>query len=158
MVLKNFCKEKRFVGLAPIAVVSYQCMTVYVMAVAKIIRTENIKYMENITADKSNIAACGLYCGACRKFLSGKCPGCKNNEKASWCKIRQCCISKGYHTCAECERDVRECKIYSNIISKVFALLFNSDRPACISYIREHGEIAYAEEMSKRKCQTIKRK
>lgn len=26
------------------------------------------------------------------------------------------------------------------------------------SYIREHGEIAYAEEMSKRKCQTIKRK
>ncbi len=29
-----------------------------------------------------------------------KCPGCKNNEKASWCKIRQCCISKGYHTCA----------------------------------------------------------
>ena len=113
--------------------------------------------MESIRVSKDNIAACGLYCGACRKFLSGKCPGCKNNEKASWCKIRQCCISKGYHTCAECERDVRECKIYSNFISKVFALLFNSDRPACISYIREHGEMAYAEEMSKRKCQTIKR-
>jgi len=90
--------------------------------------------MKSITASKDNIAACGLYCGACRKFLSGKCLGCKNNEKASWCKI------------------------YSNFISKVFALLFNSNRPACISYIREHGEIAYAEEMSKRKCQTIKRK
>lgn len=114
--------------------------------------------MKSITVSKDNIAACGLYCGACRKFLSGKCPGCKNNEKASWCKIRQCCISKGYHTCAECERDVRECKIYSNFISKVFALLFNSDRPACISYIREQGEIAYVEEMNKRKCQTIKRK
>ncbi|MCR6509690.1 MULTISPECIES: DUF3795 domain-containing protein [Bacteroides] len=114
--------------------------------------------MKSITASKDNIAACGLYCGACRKFLSGKCPGCNNNEKASWCKIRKCCISKGYHTCAKCEHDVRECKIYSNLISKVFALLFNSDRPACISYIREHGEIAYAEEMSKRKCQTIKRK
>ena len=35
---------------------------------------------------------------------------------------------------------------------------FTSDRPASISYIREHGEIAYAEEMSRRKCQTIKRK
>lgn len=114
--------------------------------------------MKSITADRNNIASCGLYCGACRKFLSEKCPGCKNNEKASWCKIRQCCISKGYRTCAECERDVRECKIYSNFISKVFALLFNSDRPACIRYIKEHGGIAYAEEMAKRKCQTIKRK
>lgn len=114
--------------------------------------------MKQIIATSDSIAACGLYCGACRKFLSGKCPGCKNNEKASWCKIRQCCISKGYHTCAGCERDVRECKIYSNFISKVFALLFNSDRPACISYIRAHGEIAYAKEMSIRKCQTIKRK
>lgn len=128
------------------------------MAVAKIIQIENIEYMGNITTDINNIAACGLHCGACRKFLSGKCPGCRNNEKASWCKIRKCCINKGYHTCAECECDVRECKTYSNFISKVFALLFNSDRPACISYIREHGEIAYAEEMSRRKCQTIKRK
>ena len=106
--------------------------------------------MENLTADKNNIAACGLYCGACRKFLSGKCPGCEKNEKASWCKIRQCCISKGYHTCAECKRDVRECKTYSNFLSKVFAFIFNSDRPACISYIRE--------EMSRKGCQTIKRK
>ncbi len=73
-------------------------------------------------------------------------------------QIRQCCISKGHHTCAECDRDVRECKIYSNFIDKVFALIFNSDRPACINYIRAHVEIAYADEMSKRKCQTIKRK
>lgn len=90
--------------------------------------------MNQIIATPDSIAACGLYCGACRKFCIGKCPGCKNNEKASWCKI------------------------YSNVISKVFALLFNSDRPACISYINGHGETAYAEEMSKRKCQTIKRK
>ncbi len=113
--------------------------------------------MNQIIATPDSIAACGLYCGACRKFLSGKCPGCKNNEKASWCKIRQCCISKGYHTCAECERDVRECKIYSNFISKVFALLFNSDRPACIDYIKDHGMAAFAEEMTCRRCQTIKR-
>lgn len=131
---------------------------VYVVAVAKIIRTENIEYMEHITADKNNIAACGLYCGACRKFLEGKCSGCTNNEKASWCKIRRCCIGNGYHTCAECEREVKECKTYSNFIGKVFALLFNSDRPACISYIKKHGEQAYAEEMATRNCKTIKRK
>lgn len=43
-------------------------------------------------------------------------------------------------------------------ISKVFAFLFNSDRSACISYIKEQGEQAFAEEMTKRKCQTIRRK
>lgn len=40
----------------------------------------------------------------------------------------------------------------------MFAFLFSSDRPACIRYIKEHGEQAFAEEMTKRKCQTIKRK
>lgn len=37
-------------------------------------------------------------------------------------------------------------------------ILFNSDRSACISYIKEQGEQAFAEEMTKRKCQTIRRK
>jgi len=82
-VLKSSYKGKKNVGLAPIAVVSYPCITENVMAVAKIIQIENIEYMGNITTDINNIAACGLHCGACRKFLSGKCPGCRNNEKAS---------------------------------------------------------------------------
>lgn len=30
--------------------------------------------MESITVSKDNIAACGLYCGACRKFLSANAP------------------------------------------------------------------------------------
>ncbi|WP_206225141.1 hypothetical protein [Parabacteroides sp. ZJ-118] len=59
---------------------------------------------------------------------------------------------------AACSSDVKECRIYSNFIGKVFSILFKSDRPACISYIREHGEQAFAEEMTRRKCQTIKRK
>ncbi len=109
-------------------------------------------------ADKEYIAACGLYCGACRKFLSGKCPGCHRNEKATWCKTRQCTMGKGYHTCAECNLDVKECRLYSNMVSKIFSFLFNSDRPACINYIKEYGEQAFAEEMACRKCQTIKRK
>lgn len=40
--------------------------------------------MKEIEADKNLIAACGLYCGACRKYLSAKCYGCHNNEKATW--------------------------------------------------------------------------
>ena len=111
-----------------------------------------------IKADASRIAACGLYCGACRKYIKGACPGCHQNEKASWCKIRQCCQNKGYATCAECEMNVKECKIHSNFIGKIFAFLFNSDRAACIRYIKENGAEAFAQEMAQRKIQTIKRK
>ena len=113
--------------------------------------------MKEITVDTKNIAACGLYCGACKKYRMGKCPGCHENEKASWCKIRKCCIEKGFHTCAECEMDVKDCRLHNNLIGKFFAFVFRSDRPACIRYIRKNGEQAFAEEMTKRGEQTIKK-
>lgn len=115
-------------------------------------------YMKNIESDKQLIAACGLYCGACRKYLSERCPGCRLNEKASWCKIRTCVHRYGFHSCAECSKDVAECRTYSNLIGKIFAFVFRSDRPACIRYIREHGEETFADEMTKRRCQTMKKK
>lgn len=114
--------------------------------------------MKQITADTGHIAACGLYCGACRKYLADKCSGCKDNKKAEWCKIRSCCLANGYSTCAGCSKDVANCSKFSNLIGKVFAFLFNSDREACIRYIKENGEQAFAKEMSERKCQTMKRK
>ncbi|HQO22482.1 MAG TPA: DUF3795 domain-containing protein, partial [Spirochaetota bacterium] len=57
---------------------------------------------KEITSDKSNIAFCGLYCGACNWFLSGKCAGCAKNEKAKWCKTRTCCLENSYKSCADC--------------------------------------------------------
>ena len=45
--------------------------------------------MKTIAPDNKNIAACGLYCGACRKFLAEKCSGCKPNKKATWCKMSE---------------------------------------------------------------------
>lgn len=113
--------------------------------------------MDKIKVDRRQIGACGLYCGACRKYAGGKCPGCRDNENASWCKIRKCCQEKGFHTCAECDKDVKECKIHNNFIGKVFALIFRSDRAACIRNIRENGEQAYAEEMTRRGLQTMKK-
>lgn len=113
--------------------------------------------MKNIKADKQLIAACGLYCGACRKYLAEKCPGCHLNGKVTWCKIRTCVHQHGFHSCAECGMDVAQCKTYSNFIGKIFAFLFRSDRPACVRYIREHGEEKFAEEMTRRRCQTMKK-
>lgn len=114
--------------------------------------------MDTTTNNSQLIAACGLYCGACRKFLKGKCPGCKGNEKASWCKIRKCCLEKGFHTCAECDKDVKECRIHNNLVDKLFAFLFNSDRSACIHHIKKHGEEAFAKTMADKKQMTIKKR
>ena len=112
-----------------------------------------------IKADKNLIAKCGLYCGACRSYLSGKCAGCKDNVKATWCKIRQCCMENNYLSCADCQKmELKECKKFNNFISKIFAVLFRSDRPACIARIKEIGYEDFALEMAKNQTHTIKRK
>lgn len=104
------------------------------------------------------VAACGLYCGACRKHIQGNCPGCSGNEKAQWCKIRACCREHVYRSCADCPGETyTTCKKFNNLIGKVFALLFRSDRPACIARIKTVGYEQYAKEMHETKRQTIKK-
>jgi hypothetical protein len=118
-----------------------------------------MKTMKEVTVDKNLIAYCGLYCGACRSYLTGKCPGCKDNVKASWCKIRQCCTENDLSSCADCKSiPVMECKKYNNFISKIFGVVFNSDRSACISRIREIGYDGFAIEMADNKRPSMKRK
>ena len=43
--------------------------------------------MKEIVADPKLVAYCGLYCGACGAYLRGRCPGCIENYKATWCKV-----------------------------------------------------------------------
>ena len=112
---------------------------------------------KEVKIDKELIAYCGLYCGACGKFIKGNCPGCRKNEKAKWCKIRTCCINNNYHTCAECQMNTHDCKKFNNFFSKLFALIFKSDRNACIRRINDIGEENYAKEMSDKGKMTIKK-
>lgn len=113
----------------------------------------------NIPADKKLIAYCGLYCGACRRLLNGKCPGCADNAKATWCKVRSCCISNGIASCADCKTvGHQRCKLFNNFMAKLFGVLFNSDREKCIERIKEVGYLAYAVEMADSRMQTLKRK
>ena len=102
--------------------------------------------MPDSANDPGPVACCGLYCGACRAYLKGKCPGCRDNEKAGWCTVRLCCRENGYGTCAECVivDDVRDCGKLNSFVSKLFALVFRSDRPASLDRIREVGIAAYA--------------
>jgi hypothetical protein len=116
--------------------------------------------MRQITADPKFVAYCGLFCGACGAYLKERCPGCVGNDKAAWCGIRKCCKEKGYSSCAECKdfSDAMDCRKFNNFMSKVFGLIFRSDRAACIRQIKEAGREGHARKMAEAKTQTIKRR
>lgn len=115
--------------------------------------------MNEIVNDKNLVAYCGLYCGSCGAFRRNRCKGCHYNDKATWCKIRTCCKSNNYSTCAECKEhhNTRECSFVNNFISKIFAFIFKSDRNACIDQIRSKGLEYHAQEMSSTGLQSIKK-
>lgn len=115
--------------------------------------------MRDVVASVDLVAYCGLYCGGCGAYLKERCNGCHKNEKASWCKIRLCCMGKGIASCATCNEyaDPKECKKFNNIMSKVFALLFKSDRAACIAQIKEAGLEGHAKKMAGLKKHSIKK-
>ncbi|MCE1198306.1 MAG: DUF3795 domain-containing protein [Marinilabiliales bacterium] len=117
------------------------------------------KIQEPLTPDVKLVAKCGLYCGSCRSYLKGKCPGCANNEKASWCEVRKCNLEHQYNSCADCTlMPLEECKKYNAFIAKAFGFIFNSDRAACIRRIREIGPASFALEMAVNRQQTIRRR
>ncbi len=60
---------------------------------------------------------------------------------------------------AECKQfpDPDDCKKFNNLISKFFALVFRSNRAACIRQIRELGMESHAANMAGERRQTIKR-
>lgn len=115
--------------------------------------------MRDISVNPDLVAFCGLYCGACKSYLNEKCQGCHENTKASWCTVRTCCREKNISSCAECAEysDVKACKKFNNAFSRIFGVLFNSDRAACIQQIKTVGLQDHADLMTKRKAHTIKR-
>ncbi|MEG2240202.1 MAG: DUF3795 domain-containing protein [Alistipes sp.] len=102
---------------------------------------------------ESTIAACGLFCGACRRYKKGTCPGCHLNEKASWCKVRMCCQEQGWLSCADCTlMPLAQCPKFNSLISKVFQVIFRSDRRGCIERIRNVGQEQFVAEMRLTNC------
>jgi hypothetical protein len=114
---------------------------------------------KEIVSNASQIAYCGLYCGSCGAFLKEKCKGCSANEKATWCSIRNCCIEHNSKSCADCTQfsNVKQCKKFNNFIGRAFGFIFRSNRPACITFIKEKGYQSFADYMAENKLSTIKR-
>ncbi len=115
--------------------------------------------MKDITVNKDLVSACGLYCGSCSKYFKGKCEGCAKNEKATWCKIRKCCIEKEIKSCAECKEyaNVKDCKMFDNFVSKMFEFVFKSDRKAGINMIKESGYEEFAKHMAENQLVSMKK-
>lgn len=115
--------------------------------------------MKEIVSDTNMVAYCGLYCGACKRYLREKCVGCHDNIKAAWCKVRSCCMNNQYASCAECKEfsDPKECGMFNNIISKAFGFIFRSDRAACINQIKELGIQGHADKMTELRRHSLKR-
>ncbi len=115
--------------------------------------------MRSVENDPRLVAYCGLYCGACGAYLKERCPGCHENVKAKWCKVRSCCLENHYATCADCKQfqTPRECRKYNNLISRLFGLIFRSDRAACIGQIKQMGLECHARTMAEQKTHSIKR-
>ena len=116
--------------------------------------------MPEVLADAGSIACCGLYCGACGAFLKGRCKGCRGNTRAGWCKVRSCCLERGYGSCAQCadHADPATCAKFDNPIARVFGFLLRSDRRACILKLREVGPEGFAAFMAGHRAQTFDRK
>jgi len=116
--------------------------------------------MREIVADKNLVAYCGLYCGACGSYLREGCPGCHDNAKAAWCKVRTCCGEHGYASCADCAEftNPKDCKKFHNFMSRAFGFVFRSDRAACIECIRQRGIEAFAADMAERRAQSMPRR
>lgn len=115
--------------------------------------------MKPIASDAGLVAYCGLYCGACGAYLRDRCPGCHENQKAAWCRIRSCCRTKNYASCAECDehKDPNDCRLFNNWIAKLFGLVFRSDRAGCIRQIAEIGLAGHADTMTAMRRPSIKR-
>jgi len=70
------------------------------------------------------IGCCGAYCNTCRVYAEKICKGCKTGyinggrdlSKAK-CKMKICCITKKYNSCADCS-DYEECNIIQEFHNK----------------------------------------
>ncbi len=112
-----------------------------------------------IASDANLVAYCGLYCGACGAYVKGRCPGCHENTKATWCTVRSCCIEHNHATCADCSAHLNamDCRKFNNAISRLVGFFLRSDRAACIRQIKELGVAGHAENMARNKRQTMRK-
>ena len=93
-------------------------------------------------AEETIIAYCGLVCSKCGAYLKGRCKGCHSDKPMNRnCKVKKCAMERQIITCADCKDfdDLRQCKKLNNFVSKIFAIIFRSNRIGNLERIAETG-------------------
>ena len=108
-------------------------------------------------ADANLVSSCGLYCGCCKKYLSGACPGCRANAKALYCRTRRCVLRRGIRSCADCDDhpDPATCHKVHGLLFRTIDLLTDTGRLENLDRIEELGHEGYAEAMCREGRQTL---
>ena len=120
---------------------------------------------KQIINNENMIDYCGLYCGACPSFISGKCAGCRSNSaksaiKFKKCPVKPCCAVNGFFTCADCTEfaSVKECKKYNPLLLRIASRLEGSDRSKAVNMIKEKGRAEFLAFMESKKWVAYKTK
>lgn len=89
------------------------------------------------------VGCCGAYCGTCRALQDACCKGCKLGYRAGLrdlanarCRIKVCCLNKGYETCADCP-EFDSCETVQGFFDKN-GYKYRKYREA-LEFIRAHG-------------------
>jgi len=95
------------------------------------------------------LGCCGAYCGKCRTLKEHSCKGCKLGYEGgerdiarARCRIKVCCIGKGYNSCADCP-DISKCEIIDEF-SRKKGYKYGKYREA-LRFIRDHGYLKFFE-------------
>jgi hypothetical protein len=93
------------------------------------------------------IGCCGAYCKTCKAMQTGTCKGCKHGYESgardiskARCKIKVCCVTKGYATCADCSL-YEECPVIQPFHHHK-GYKYGKYRQA-VAFIRENGYEAF---------------
>lgn len=104
---------------------------------------KNLTNIRSGTMTLEETGCCGAYCGTCRVLKENACKGCKIGYESgardisrARCRIKVCCIGKGYRTCADCP-DLLQCEIIQDFFGKK-GYKYRKYRDA-IGFIRKHG-------------------
>ena len=118
---------------------------------------------QNMERSEQLVSYCGLYCGACSAYQKGTCMGCKGDSPNCGigyrkCKVRPCCIEKGYSTCAECKEhpSVQKCKDFNPMLMRVGCFVTRTSRAKGIEMIQEKGTQAFMDLLASKKWVVIK--
>jgi hypothetical protein len=110
-----------------------------------------------VQESSAELAYCGLVCSNCGAMRHGNCQGCHSPKPMhSRCLVKKCAMAKDISCCAECKEfpELRDCRKLNNFVSKIFGVIFRSNRIGNLETIRDVGTTVFLANCSKKRKET----